>query len=55
MKKHYSNKKLARKPLITALEPRLLLDGAAVATAVDVITDAQLQQDAVHKAVGEDV
>ncbi len=55
MKKHYSNKKLARKPLITALEPRLLLDGAAVATAVDVITDAQLQQEAVHKAVGEDV
>ena len=41
---HYSlgNKKQARKPLITALEPRLLLDGAAVATAVDVLTDSQL-------------
>lgn len=46
MKKQYSNKlgnkKQARKPLITALEPRLLLDGAAVATAVDVLTDSQL-------------
>ena len=44
MKKHYSNKlgkkmsgyhsvgkkNHARKPLITALEPRLLLDGAAI-------------------------
>ncbi|SHE46364.1 autotransporter-associated beta strand repeat-containing protein [Marinomonas polaris DSM 16579] len=41
---HYSlgNKKQARKPLITALEPRLLLDGAAVATAIDVLTDSQL-------------
>ncbi|SBS30740.1 Cadherin domain protein [Marinomonas spartinae] len=60
MKKHYSNKlgkkmsdyhsvgkkNHARKPLITALEPRLLLDGAAVATAVDVISDAQLHHDA---------
>jgi len=36
------NKKQARKPLISALEPRLLLDGAAVATAVDVLTDSQL-------------
>ncbi|RNF75562.1 DUF4347 domain-containing protein, partial [Marinomonas rhizomae] len=55
MKKQYSNKstkkttssspvnkKQARKALITALEPRLLLDGAAVATAVDVLTDSQL-------------
>ncbi|PYF83297.1 VCBS repeat-containing protein/autotransporter-associated beta strand protein [Marinomonas alcarazii] len=40
------NKTQARKPLITALEPRLLLDGAAVATAVDVISDAQLHHDA---------
>ncbi|MBJ7553741.1 DUF4347 domain-containing protein, partial [Marinomonas spartinae] len=60
MKKHYSNKlgkkmsggrsldhkSQARKPLITALEPRLLLDGAAVATAVEVISDAQLHHDA---------
>ena len=60
MKKHYSNKlgkkmsgyhsvgkkNHARKPLITALEPRLLLDGAAVATAVEVISDAQLHHDA---------
>lgn len=50
MKKQYSNKlgnkHQARKPLITALEPRLLLDGAAVATAVDVISDAQLHHDA---------
>ncbi|WP_157959132.1 cadherin domain-containing protein, partial [Marinomonas shanghaiensis] len=36
------NQKQARKPLISALEPRLLLDGAAVATAVDVLTDSQL-------------
>jgi fibronectin-binding autotransporter adhesin len=35
------NQKQARKPLISALEPRLLLDGAAVATAVDVLTDSQ--------------
>ncbi|MBR7889685.1 DUF4347 domain-containing protein [Marinomonas sp. A79] len=45
MKKHTTNnkmKKSARKPLITALEPRLLLDGAAVATAMDVLTDSQL-------------
>ncbi|AWY00366.1 hypothetical protein A8139_10410 [Marinomonas primoryensis] len=50
MKKYLSNysahKKYARKPLITALEPRLLLDGAAVATAVDVLTDSQLHNDA---------
>ncbi|NLQ17935.1 DUF4347 domain-containing protein [Marinomonas sp. M1K-6] len=60
MKKHYSkqsvksaltnrkpvSKKQARKPLISALEPRLLLDGAAVVTAVDVFTDSQLHNDA---------
>ncbi|WP_139101456.1 DUF4347 domain-containing protein, partial [Marinomonas spartinae] len=60
MKKHYSNKlgkkmsgyhsvgkkNHARKPLISALEPRLLLDGAAVATAVEAISDAQLHHDA---------
>ncbi|MGB0944544.1 MAG: DUF4347 domain-containing protein, partial [Marinomonas sp.] len=47
MKKHnshaFTKHKLARKPLITALEPRLLLDGAAVVTAVDILTDTQLQ------------
>ncbi|TDO96026.1 VCBS repeat-containing protein, partial [Marinomonas balearica] len=43
MKKYQSKIKPARKPLISALEPRLLLDGAAVATAVDVLTDTQLQ------------
>ncbi|MBY0416987.1 MAG: DUF4347 domain-containing protein, partial [Pararheinheimera sp.] len=53
MKKRYSNKKLARKPLIMALEPRLLLDGAAVATAVDVLTDAQLHQDAFQSISSE--
>ncbi|RNF53082.1 DUF4347 domain-containing protein, partial [Marinomonas hwangdonensis] len=36
------NKKQARKPLISALEPRLLLDGAAVVTAVEAFTDSQL-------------
>ena len=41
-KKAPVNQKQARKPLISALEPRLLLDGAAVATAVDVLTDSQL-------------
>uniref|UniRef100_A6VVW9 Autotransporter-associated beta strand repeat protein n=1 Tax=Marinomonas sp. (strain MWYL1) TaxID=400668 RepID=A6VVW9_MARMS len=41
-----SHKTQTRKPLITALEPRLLLDGAAVATAVEVISDAQLHLDA---------
>ncbi|CAG9297436.1 cadherin domain-containing protein [Celerinatantimonas diazotrophica] len=49
MRKQYSNKfgnkHQARKPLITALEPRLLLDGAAVATAVEVMSDAQLHHD----------
>ena len=43
MKKYQSKIKQARKPLISALEPRLLLDGAAVATAVDILTDTQLQ------------
>ena len=43
MKKYQSKIKQARKPLILALEPRLLLDGAAVATAVDILTDTQLQ------------
>lgn len=38
-------KKHTRKPLISALEPRLLLDGAAFTTAVEVLTDTQLQND----------
>ncbi|MGY0216141.1 VCBS domain-containing protein [Endozoicomonadaceae bacterium StTr2] len=33
-----------RKPLITALEPRILLDGAAVATTADMATDVAYQQ-----------
>ncbi|WP_162623566.1 autotransporter-associated beta strand repeat-containing protein, partial [Marinomonas arctica] len=41
MKSKPENTRQARKPLISALEPRLLLDGAAVATAVDVLTDSQ--------------
>jgi VCBS repeat-containing protein len=36
------NKKI-RKPLITALEPRILFDGAALATAVDVIDNATIE------------
>ncbi|WP_344956503.1 DUF4347 domain-containing protein, partial [Zobellella aerophila] len=38
-----------RKPLITALESRILLDGAAVATTVDMSTDVAFQQDPVHQ------
>ncbi|WP_298719094.1 VCBS domain-containing protein [uncultured Oceanisphaera sp.] len=41
--------KFRRKPLITALESRILLDGAAVATAVDMTTDVAFQQDPVHQ------
>ncbi|TYL48325.1 DUF4347 domain-containing protein [Marinomonas sp. IMCC 4694] len=54
MKKHTPHnkmKKTARKPLITALEPRLLLDGAAVATAMDALTDSQLYNDATQGAI----
>ena len=51
-----------RKPLITALEPRLLLDGAAVATAVELATDVDFQEQStdgttdttVHSASAED-
>lgn len=47
-----------RKPLITALEPRLLLDGAAVATTVDMATDVDYQDQTadqtVHSASAED-
>jgi len=32
-----------RKPLITAFEPRILLDGAAVVTAVDAMTDVEVK------------
>ncbi|WP_343805532.1 DUF4347 domain-containing protein, partial [Marinobacterium maritimum] len=37
-----------RKPLITALEPRILLDGAAVATTAEMTTDVAFQDEAVH-------
>lgn len=47
-----------RKPLITALEPRLLLDGAAVATTVDMATDVDYQDQtadtSVHSSSAED-
>ena len=39
-----------RKPLITALEPRLLLDGAAVATTVDMTTDVAYQEQTAQSA-----
>ncbi|KGK43277.1 hypothetical protein LH51_01200 [Nitrincola sp. A-D6] len=42
-----------RKPLITALEPRILLDGAAVATTVEMTTDVAFQDDAVHSDSAE--
>ncbi|POB00800.1 DUF4347 domain-containing protein, partial [Halopseudomonas oceani] len=37
-----------RKPLITALEPRILLDGAAVATAAEMTTDVAFQDAGTH-------
>ncbi|WP_107851571.1 DUF4347 domain-containing protein [Oceanimonas marisflavi] len=40
--------KFRRKPLITALESRILLDGAAVATAVEMTTDVDHQDTATH-------
>ncbi|MDR9499842.1 MAG: DUF4347 domain-containing protein, partial [Hydrogenovibrio sp.] len=40
----------ARKPLITALEQRVMLDGAAVATATATLTDADFQQHAQQQA-----
>ena len=47
-----------RKPLITALEPRLLLDGAVVATAVELATDVDSQEQVadttVHSESAED-
>ncbi|AEY00993.1 hypothetical protein GU3_06185 [Oceanimonas sp. GK1] len=42
-----------RKPLITALEPRILLDGAAVATAVEMVTDVDHQDAASHSTAPE--
>ncbi|WP_165662693.1 DUF4347 domain-containing protein, partial [Oceanimonas sp. MB9] len=42
-----------RQPLITALEPRILLDGAAVATAVDLATDVDHQDAAGHSQAPE--
>ena len=34
-----------RKPLITALEPRILLDGAAIATGAEALTDVAYDSD----------
>ncbi len=42
-----------RKPLITALEPRLLLDGAALATAVELSTDVAFQDQAAEAAAAD--
>ncbi len=54
MKKHAApaqgSLRFRRKPLITALEPRLLLDGAAVATAVELSTDVEFQNQAAEPA-----
>ncbi|PSJ36443.1 hypothetical protein C7I36_16750, partial [Zobellella taiwanensis] len=58
MKKHMSPQQhqalFRRKPLITALEPRILLDGAAVATAVEMTTDVAFQESAAHNAPAEE-
>lgn len=49
MSKHHKTVKNAitfkRKPLITALEPRILLDGAAVATGAEALTDVAYDTD----------
>lgn len=45
--------RVRRKPLITALEPRILLDGAAVATTAEMTTDVAYQDDAVHTEAAE--
>ncbi|SDT90377.1 VCBS domain-containing protein [Halopseudomonas salegens] len=37
-----------RKPLIMALESRILLDGAVMVTAAEALSDVELQSDAVH-------
>ncbi|WP_066257297.1 VCBS domain-containing protein [Hydrogenophaga flava] len=54
MKKHVATNqaplRFRRKPLITALEPRLLLDGAALVTAVDLSTDVEFQDQAAEPA-----
>lgn len=42
-----------RKPLITALEPRILLDGAVVATTAEMTTDVAFQEEAVHSESAE--
>ena len=55
MKKHTPANavRFRRKPLISALEPRILLDGAAVATAVEMTTDVAFQEAATHTASAE--
>ena len=46
-KKAVAATQFRRKPLITALEPRLLLDGAAVVTAIEMTTDLAYQDQSV--------
>src|SRR5690606_38343469 len=43
-----SQSEFRRKPLIMALESRILLDGAMVVTAAEALSDVDLQTDAVH-------
>lgn len=47
-KQNSSPVRFRRKALITALEPRILLDGAAVATTAEMTTDVAYQDDTVH-------
>ncbi|ABM04870.1 putative outer membrane adhesin-like protein [Psychromonas ingrahamii 37] len=42
-----------RKPLIMALEPRILLDGAALATTVEMATDVAYQNDAAQQETSD--
>ena len=44
---HSNSRQFRRKPLITFLEPRILLDGAAVASGAAMMTDVAHQQDSV--------
>ncbi len=52
-KQNSSPVRFRRKPLITALEPRILLDGAAVATTAEMTTDVAFQDEAVHSESAE--
>ncbi len=44
---------MKRRPLISALEPRLLFDGAAVATAVDVLDNSSFESNSLKDSVDE--